>query len=186
MESIDELIENNRKKIIEGSGLGMVDDLSAEFLRLVKNESQHLRIHGRINYYLRFRKVFTDVRWKIKNGLKRMIIRTDALLSNLRIYKNIIRPGLKKAYLYFKPQKKIYIRRLYKLNDEEFIKELYRVFLNREADPEGFRHNLNILQSNECDRLDMIYIFNNSSEGDRTPAKIIGKFLLRRKKSSCK
>ncbi len=186
MESIDDLIKSNRKKIMAGSNLEMIDDLSKEFLRLVQDEAQHLRVHGRVNYYLKLRKIFADVLWKIRNGIKKAIIQTDSLLSALDIYRNIIRPSLKKLYFRLRTQKKVRINYLFKLSDEEFITELYRKFLNREPDAEGFRHNLSVLQSKQCDRLDMIYAFNESHEGGRVPVRITGKFLLRIQKESNK
>lgn len=186
MESIDDLIENNRKEIMTGSNLEMIDDLSREFLSLVKDEAQHLRVHGRVNYCLKLRKVFVDALWKIRNGTKKAIIQADTLLSGLGIYRNIIRPRLKQLYLRLRIQKKVRINYFFKLNDEEFIMELYRKFLSREPDAEGFRHNLNILQSKQYDRLDMIYAFNESCEGGRAPVKLTGKFLLRMQKESNK
>lgn len=186
MESIDGLIENNRNKVMAESNLERVDSLSIEFLSLVKDEAQYLRIHGSINYYLRFKKVLADAQWRIRNGVKKAIIQADSLLSGLCIYRNTIRPRLKKLYLSFRTQKKVRINYFFKLNDEEFITELYRVFLSREADIEGYKHNLSILQNKQCDRLDMIYAFNESLEGGRVPTKITGKFLLRMQKESRK
>lgn len=186
METIDNLVENNRNKLIVGSDLGIVDDISEEFLCLMKNEAQHLRTHGRVNYCLKFKKVFIDAIWKVKSGVKKTAIKTDFLLTRFRIYRDIFRPKLKKIYMCLRPQKKVRINRLFKLNDEEFIKELYRVFLTREADDEGFRHNLNVLQSGQSDRLDMISTFNDSLEGGRIPLKITGKYFERKKKTKQK
>ncbi len=190
MESIDRLIDRNHKMIMENNSLEICDnldyELSKEFEYLIKEEAQHLRIRGRTNYYFKIRKVFVDLFWKIKSKVDKVALKIDTFLYRIGIYKNIVRPLIKKMYLYLRPQKKVRINRLFRLNDEEFIKELYQVFLNREADAEGYKHNLTILTSHECDRLDMIYIFNNSFEGGRIPVKITGKYLLRRKKANQK
>lgn len=188
MVSIDELIEERRKMVMSDNGLDVQDningELSKEFMDLVRSEAQRLRTHGKTNYYLKIRTAFGDVFWRVKNGIRTAFVRTDRFLRKFSIYQNTIKPCLKKIYLFFLPKKKVRINRLFKLNDEEFIKELYRAFLNREADEEGYVHNLKRIQNKECDRLDMIYSFNDSFEGGRVPAKITGKFFLRMKKKS--
>lgn len=186
MESIDELIDENRKKIMQDYRLEIHDDIScdwsAEFMDLVHAEAQQLRTQGRTNYNLKCRYFVKYSLMKLKSSLINMIIKTDFFLSKMKIYEQILRPGLKKVFLTLKPQKSVWINKLYKLSDEEFVRELYRLFLNRDADEEGFNHNLRILQNKACDRLDMIDAFNSSVEGGRVPVKIRGKILIRMKK----
>lgn len=188
MVSLDILIEEKRKIIMSDNSLEALDimnrELQKEFMDLVCAEAQQLRTHGKINYSIKIKASFVNFFWRIKNRVKQIFVKTDYFLRKFGVYQNTVKPGLKKTYNFLLKQKKVRINYLYKLNDEEFVKELYRAFLNREADAEGFKHNLNILQNGQCDRLDMIYMFNNSLEGGRTPARICGKYFMRNKKFS--
>lgn len=188
MVSIDELIEEKHNLIMSENRLEVeinIDDaLAKEFMDSVRSEAKQLRTHGKTNYYLKVTAVFNNGFRIMGNIIKRTVIRTDAFLRRFGSYQKIIKPVLKKIYLYIRPQKKVCINHLYKLNDEDFIKELYHLFLNRNADEDGYMHNLKKLQNRECDRLDMIYSFNDSHEGGRIPVKITGMFIPRKKKES--
>lgn len=109
MESIDELIEENRKMIIRDNKLEIHDniscDWSAEFMDLVHAEAQQLRTQGRINYRLRFRHISNCVLQRIKLFLLRLAMKVDNFLCKLKFYERTLRPCLIK---FIKPEHKTY------------------------------------------------------------------------------
>ncbi len=61
-----------------------------------------------------------------------------------------------------------------KMQTSDFVKTLYRVFLLREPDFDGYINNMKLLLNNSCSRLQMIDSFANLEEVKNNNIKIVG------------
>lgn len=61
-----------------------------------------------------------------------------------------------------------------KMQTSDFVKMLYRIFLLREPDFEGYINNMKLLLNNSCSRLQMIDAFANLEEAKSNNIKVVG------------
>ena len=74
-----------------------------------------------------------------------------------------------------KEEKKHYIYSdLIQYNDKEFIKKIYQIILNREADADGFRHYLELLRSGKKSKSEIISLLRYSKEGKKINRELLG------------
>lgn len=78
-----------------------------------------------------------------------------------------------------KLRKVIYVFDLIARDDKEFITELYRNILEREPDPEGYNHYLNLLRTNKITKKSLLYSFIKSPEAQKIDVEIKGLKMLR-------
>lgn len=144
-------------------------------MSLLMEEKQTLQILGKSSYDFKIKMELADAFWRMQNKVMNVAVQTGSFLCSFRIYKGLIKSAKKNLYDFTIHPKKVRIDRLYKLNDKDFVKELYKTFFDREADDDGLRHNLKLLQNDQCSRSDMIDIFKNADEAAWTPVEIIEK-----------
>lgn len=187
MESIDGLAEEDCKMSLTSNRLKINNEddneCSEKFMSLLREEKQTLQILGRSSRDFKTRMEFEDTFWRMQNKVRELAVQTGSFLYTLGIYKSLIRPTIKNIYAFSTRPKRVRMERLYKLKDEEFVKEIYRIFFDREADAEGLKHNLKLLQNNQCNRSDMIDTFVSADEAAWTPVEIIRKNTEREKGS---
>jgi ubiquinone/menaquinone biosynthesis C-methylase UbiE len=98
----------------------------------------------------------------------------DQKLSKLNLYKDYIRPEIKKRIGSLYDRKIVSGKDLLSLEGEEFVDAIYKTLLKREADDQGKRNALRYLRETGSDKVDLIYSLINSEEGKTKNIRVKG------------
>ena len=181
---LDEIIEESRlvaKRLEILDFPNKYDELSIELiLAKIKEESEKIT-EPMINLNSS-RPVIISVEPLESKSVIIFLKKVERRLRRIGLYEEHIRPALKNRYNEeYSGKKVINARKLLKYDDIEFVKALYHIILGRNADPEGEKHNLFLLRTGSCSKIDMLESFVSSDEGRNRGLLLIGVGLPRLK-----
>lgn len=128
-------------------------------------ESSQLKTEGRVNIGIIRNNVAVDL--GEVSGLKKLLKKLDNKLQNYSIYRKCIRKIFKKVYKGQLLQPVVYVKKLLKYSDREFINVCYQSLLKRSADISGLSYSLQRLRMHEITKIEFIYALSSSEEGVR-------------------
>lgn len=99
----------------------------------------------------------------------------DDRMKRFRFYRLYVREFLKKFYKRGHNNQMLDVRPMLELGNEAFVQECYESVLQRDPDPEGARHHINRLHNREISKLELIYEFARSEEGQNRGVRLRGK-----------
>lgn len=99
----------------------------------------------------------------------------DDRMKRFRFYRLYVREFLKKFYKRGHNNQMLDVRPMLELRNEAFVQECYESVLQRDPDPEGARHHINRLHNREISKLELIYEFARSEEGQNRGVRLRGK-----------
>ena len=111
-----------------------------------------------------------------ETGLFRRIKKIQSFLRKLPFYKQINSIALKfKRFVPKYEQPELSVAELINFNDDDdFVKNAYRLLLHREPDESGYSHYLNRLKTRSLSRVQILGKLRCSKEGRQVKVKIIG------------